>query len=82
MERPRSAKSGNTAAHKPFALWRRRPAVRMWAGYLEALVRYGLEICRVWGEQGHLDSCAASLVTPGYAAGGAGGRGPAAAPAR
>ncbi|CAL9325269.1 MSMEG_6728 family protein [Streptomyces sp. SudanB182_2057] len=42
--------------------WRRHPAVRMWHGYDEALVRYGLEICRVWREQGHQDSCAASLV--------------------
>ncbi|MFE5813082.1 MSMEG_6728 family protein [Streptomyces sp. NPDC056479] len=42
--------------------WRRHPAVRMWAGYEEALVRYGLDICRVWREQGHQDSCAASLV--------------------
>ncbi|MGW1604199.1 MSMEG_6728 family protein [Streptomyces eurythermus] len=42
--------------------WRRHPAVRMWSGYEEALVRYGLEICRVWREQGHQDSCAASLV--------------------
>ncbi|WP_406419234.1 MSMEG_6728 family protein [Streptomyces sp. NBC_01614] len=42
--------------------WRRHPAVRMWTGYEEALVRYGLEICRVWREQGHRDSCAASLV--------------------
>lgn len=43
--------------------WRRHPAVRMWTGYEEALVRYGLEICRVWREQGHQDSCAASLVS-------------------
>ncbi|WP_329469380.1 MSMEG_6728 family protein [Streptomyces sp. NBC_01723] len=42
--------------------WRRHPAVRMWAGYEEALVRYGLEVCRVWRDQGHQDSCAASLV--------------------
>ncbi|MEU8747009.1 MSMEG_6728 family protein [Streptomyces parvulus] len=42
--------------------WRRHPAVRMWAGYEEALVRYGLEICRVWRDRGHQDSCAASLV--------------------
>jgi hypothetical protein len=34
----------------------------MWTGYEEALVRYGLEICRVWREQGHQDSCAATLV--------------------
>ncbi|MFF3348971.1 MSMEG_6728 family protein [Streptomyces sp. NPDC002779] len=43
--------------------WRRHPAVRMWTGYEEALVRYGLEICRVWRDQGHQDSCAASLVS-------------------
>ncbi|MFF6781221.1 MSMEG_6728 family protein [Streptomyces sp. NPDC012510] len=42
--------------------WRRHPAVRMWAGYEEALVRYGLEVCAVWREQGHQDSCAATLV--------------------
>lgn len=42
--------------------WRRHPAVRMWAGYEEAVVRYGLEICRVWRELGHQDSCAATLV--------------------
>ncbi|MDX3646129.1 MSMEG_6728 family protein [Streptomyces sp. MB09-02B] len=42
--------------------WRRHPAVRMWAGYEEALVRYGLEVCEVWCEQGHQDSCAATLV--------------------
>ncbi|MCK8433940.1 cytoplasmic protein [Streptomyces sp. D2-8] len=42
--------------------WRRHPAVKMWLGYEEALVRYGLEICRVWREQGHQDTCAATLV--------------------
>ncbi|MFJ7337976.1 MSMEG_6728 family protein [Streptomyces sp. NPDC101116] len=42
--------------------WRHHPAVRMWLGYEEALVRYGLEVCRVWREQGHQDTCAATLV--------------------
>ncbi|MFD9304016.1 MSMEG_6728 family protein [Streptomyces sp. NPDC060048] len=42
--------------------WRRHPAVRMWAGYEEALVRYGLEICGVWTEGGRADTCAATLV--------------------
>ncbi|GAB1325870.1 MSMEG_6728 family protein [Streptomyces sp. NPDC093260] len=42
--------------------WRRHPAVRMWAGYEEALVRYGLDVCRVWRDHGHQDSCAATLV--------------------
>ncbi|MDH6223451.1 MULTISPECIES: MSMEG_6728 family protein [Streptomyces] len=47
--------------------WRHHPAVRMWTGYEEALVRYGLEVCRVWQEQGRPDTCAASL-TAEYAA--------------
>lgn len=42
--------------------WRRHPAVRMWAGYEEALVRYGLEVCAVWCEQGRQDSCATTLL--------------------
>ncbi|MCB5164479.1 MSMEG_6728 family protein [Streptomyces bambusae] len=42
--------------------WRRHPAVRMWTGYEEALVRYGLEVCRVWTDAGRADTCAASLV--------------------
>ncbi|CAM5297260.1 MSMEG_6728 family protein [Streptomyces pilosus] len=42
--------------------WRRHPAVRMWTGYEEALVRYGLDVCRVWRDLGHQDSCAATLV--------------------
>lgn len=46
----------------PGYAWRRHPAVRMWAGYEEALARYGLDICRVWREYGHRDSCAATLV--------------------
>ncbi|PRX96329.1 MSMEG_6728 family protein [Allonocardiopsis opalescens] len=43
--------------------WRHHPAVKMWAGYEEALVRYGLEICRVWSAQGRADTCATSLTT-------------------
>ncbi len=42
--------------------WRHHPAVRMWTGYEEALVRYGLEICRAWVAGGRRDSCAASLA--------------------
>ncbi|MCH6161299.1 MSMEG_6728 family protein [Streptomyces marispadix] len=42
--------------------WRRHPAVRMWAGYEEALVRYGLEICRAWQALGHGDTVAATLT--------------------
>jgi len=42
--------------------WRRHPAVRMWAGYEEALVRYGLDVCAVWTAGGRADTCAATLV--------------------
>ncbi|KIF73380.1 cytoplasmic protein [Streptomyces sp. 150FB] len=42
--------------------WRHHPAVRMWTGYEEALVRYGLEVCRVWTAAGRSDTCAASLL--------------------
>ncbi|MFF3291040.1 MSMEG_6728 family protein [Streptomyces sp. NPDC003023] len=42
--------------------WRRHPAVRMWVGYEEALVRYGLDVCGVWTAEGRSDTCAATLV--------------------
>ncbi|TDC53382.1 cytoplasmic protein [Micromonospora sp. KC207] len=42
--------------------WRNHPAVRMWAGYEEALVRYGLDVCAVWSEPGRADTCAATLA--------------------
>ncbi|TDC66370.1 cytoplasmic protein [Actinomadura sp. GC306] len=43
--------------------WRHHPAALMWTGYEEALVRYGLEICRHWCDLGHGDTCAATLLT-------------------
>jgi hypothetical protein len=42
--------------------WRHHPAVRMWAGYEEGLVRYGLDVCAVWCEIGRSDTCADTLV--------------------
>ncbi|MEV7617659.1 MSMEG_6728 family protein [Streptomyces sp. NPDC089799] len=42
--------------------WRRHPAVRMWAGYEEALVRYGLDICGTWTAEGRSDTCSATLM--------------------
>ena len=41
--------------------WRHHPAAAMWAGYEEALVRYGLDMCDVWCRQGRGDTCAATL---------------------
>ncbi|MEU6394080.1 MSMEG_6728 family protein [Streptomyces sp. NPDC046939] len=43
--------------------WRHHPAVRMWFGYEEALVRYGLDVCATWVAQGRADTCATTLVT-------------------
>jgi len=43
--------------------WRHHPAAAMWAGYEEALVRYGLEVCAAWCATGRADTCAATLVT-------------------
>ena len=42
--------------------WRHHPAVKMWAGYEEALVRYGLDVCAVWCAAGRADTCAATLA--------------------
>jgi hypothetical protein len=41
--------------------WRHHPAAAMWAGYEEALVRYGLEICAVWCATGRQDTCQVTL---------------------
>jgi hypothetical protein len=42
--------------------WRHHPAAAMWAGYEEALVRYGLEVCTVWCEMGRADTCATTMI--------------------
>ncbi|WP_239123414.1 MSMEG_6728 family protein [Sphaerisporangium siamense] len=42
--------------------WRHHPVVRMWAGYEEALVRYGLEVCAHWCSLGRADTCAAKML--------------------
>jgi hypothetical protein len=42
--------------------WRHHPAAAMWAGYEEALVRYGLAVCGVWCDLGNADTCATTLV--------------------
>lgn len=41
--------------------WRHHPAVKMWAGCQEALVRYGLEMCAAWTARGHADTVAVTL---------------------
>jgi hypothetical protein len=41
--------------------WRHHPAVKMWAGFEEALGCYGLTCCAVWTELGFGDTCAATI---------------------
>ncbi|MFK0247813.1 MSMEG_6728 family protein [Amycolatopsis azurea] len=41
--------------------WRHHPAAAMWAGYEEALVRYGFDICEAWYETGRQDTCHETL---------------------
>ncbi|MDL4819677.1 MSMEG_6728 family protein [Actinomadura opuntiae] len=50
--------------------WQRHPAVLMWTGYEEALVRYGLDICAAWCALGRADTCAATMGADLAAAGG------------
>jgi hypothetical protein len=42
--------------------WRHHPAAAMWAGYEEALARYGLTVCTEWVKRGHADASAATLL--------------------
>jgi hypothetical protein len=42
--------------------WKHHPAVRMWAGYEEALASYGLAVCREWRRRGHADTCEVKIV--------------------
>lgn len=41
--------------------WKHHPAVLMWAGCEEALVRYGLAVCSVWRERGRADTVQETL---------------------
>jgi hypothetical protein len=49
--------------------WRHHPAVNMWRGHEEALARYAMTCCEVWGELGHADTCAATIGQDVRAAG-------------
>ena len=57
----------------PAYAWKNHPAVRMWRGFLPALVEYGLENCREWTRRGYADSVADQLLawTGGQAPSGA-----------
>ncbi|UQU65324.1 MSMEG_6728 family protein [Couchioplanes caeruleus] len=48
--------------------WRHHPAVKMWTGYEEALVRYGLDMCGVWVATGRADTTAETMRADAAAA--------------
>lgn len=41
--------------------WRHHPAAAMWAGYEEALTRYGFAVCDAWCATGRQDTCRVTL---------------------
>jgi len=50
------------AQHVPNYGWRHHPAAKMWRGHDEALVSYGVTICREWIRRGHRDTVLEQLV--------------------
>jgi hypothetical protein len=42
--------------------WHSHPAVKMWRGYEEALVAYGLAICDEWIARGYRDTCREKIL--------------------
>jgi hypothetical protein len=47
----------------PEYAWKNHPAVRMWRGFVPALVAYGLANCTEWVRRGNADTVEASLLT-------------------
>lgn len=46
----------------PVYAWKNHPAVRMWRGFVPALVAYGLATCASWERRGYTDTVAASML--------------------
>jgi len=42
--------------------WVNHPATKMWRGYENCLVVYGLSICTEWIERGYKDTCFAKIL--------------------
>lgn len=42
--------------------WRNHPAVRMWRGFVPALVHYGVAVCDEWVSRGRADAVRAALL--------------------
>ena len=45
------------ALNDPTYGWRNHPAVKMWKGYSDCLVSYGIAICLEWITRGYKDNC-------------------------
>lgn len=45
------------------AAWRNHPAVRMWRGYEQALIAYGMVCCDVWTARGFQDTTRDRLLS-------------------
>lgn len=43
--------------------WANHPAVKMWAGHVEALGAYTLEMCNRWISLGYKDTCKDKILT-------------------
>jgi hypothetical protein len=50
------------ALTRPDYAWKSHPAVLMWKGFEEALVAYGLAVCREWVGRGFADTVAATIT--------------------
>lgn len=44
------------ALSNPSHGYRNHPAVKMWAGYEQALISYAIEICKEWLSRGYVDN--------------------------
>lgn len=42
--------------------WENHPAVKMWKGFEDVLIRYGLAVCREWKRRGYRDTCKGKIV--------------------
>lgn len=42
--------------------WQNHPAVKMWRGHKDALVVYGIAICREWLSRGFNDTCSEKIA--------------------
>jgi hypothetical protein len=42
--------------------WKHHPVVKMWRGFTDALVSYGVVVCREWERRGHADAVAPQLL--------------------